>query len=98
VATRINRSSDVSSIISLSQVKVPLEIDGEQVGWLVLGTVTTASNPTRPMTQHQFGIECLCGEKPSMTIVDVELDMLSKTERNMRTHLEKCPAHNLTQR
>lgn len=98
MATRINRPFSAPTVSSTSQVKVPLEIDGEQVGWLVLGTVITAEDPAKPLVQHQFGIECLCGDKPSMTIVDVELDVLGKTERNMRVHLETCLVHNITQR
>lgn len=94
MATRINRPFNVPIVSGTSQVKVPLEINGEQVGWLVVGTVITAEDPTKPLVQHQFGIECLCGDKPSVTVVDVELDMLGKTERNMRIHLETCLVYN----
>ena len=93
MATHIGRPNGIATISSTAQVKVPLEIDGKQVGWLVLGTVVT----THPVVQHMFGVECLCGEKPSMTFVDVELDLLGKTERNMRIHLESCPVYDITQ-
>lgn len=93
MATRINRPGIVSNISSTSQIKTPLEIEGKQVGWLVLGTVITTNSPAHPLVQHMFGVECLCGEKPSMTVVDIELDILSKTERNMRVHLEECPVY-----